>query len=76
MRKAGGFKVQDHDGTVDGSVVRVGHDGHQVAQIALHAGNELDTLLLGRAKGRGERLRAAVVGDGDGGMPPLGRLRD
>ena len=76
MRKAGGFKVQDHDGAVDGAVVRVGHDGNQVAQIALHAGNELDTLLLGRAKGRGERLRAAVVGDGDGGMPPLGRLRD
>ena len=76
VRKAGGFKVQHHDGAVDGVVVRVGHDGDQIAQIALHAGDELDALLLGRAESRGEGLRAAVVGDGHGGMAPPGRLRD
>ena len=74
VRKPRGFKVQHHDGAVDGAVVRVGYDGDQVAQIPLHAGNELDALLLGRAEGRGEGLRAAVVGDGHGGVAPFGRL--
>ena len=76
VRKPGGFKVQHHDGAVDGAVVRVGHDGNQVAQIALHAGNELDVVFFRRAERRRECLRAAVVGDGHGRMPPFGRLRD
>ena len=61
---------------MDGTAVRALHDGHEVAQIALHAGDELDIVLLGRAEGSREGLRRAMVGDGDGGVSPLGGLLD
>ena len=45
-------------------------------EVALAAGDELDVLAARRAEGLREGLHHAVVGDGDGGMPPCGGLRD
>ena len=71
--KAGGLEVQHHNGAGKEPVVRVLDDRHHIHQIALHAGNELNVVFLGRAKGRREGLRRAVIRDGYGGMAPPGR---
>ena len=71
--KTGGLKVQHHDRAGKKPVVRILDDGHHIHQIALHAGNELDVVLLGRAEGRRESLRGAVIRNGHGGMAPPGR---
>ena len=71
--KAGGLKVQHHNGAGKGPVVRVLDDGHHIHQIALHAGDELDVVFLGRAEGRREGLRRAVIRNGHGRMAPPGR---
>ena len=71
--KAGGLKVQHHNGAGKGPVVRVLDDRHHIHQIALHAGDELDVVFLGRAEGRREGLRGAVIRNGHGRMAPPGR---
>ena len=66
-----GFKVHHDDIVRERPVVAVlDHDGH-IRQIALHARNELDFVLLRRAEGFRERLHHAVIRDGDGRDAPI-----
>ena len=73
--QAGGFKVQHHD-VQRQIILRAGHGLVVVGEIALHAGEQFDVVLLRRAKGFGEGLHHAVVGNGDGLVAPLRRPRD
>ena len=73
-----GLHVQHHEGrAVEGLVRRALDDVRRVLdEIALAAGDELDSRLLGRAEGLGEGLHHAVVGDGHGPVAPRRRLLD
>ena len=76
--QARGLKIQhDKGGVFEGAAVAACDDLRGVLdKVALAAGNELDVLAAHRAEGLREGLHHAVVGDGDGGMPPCGGLRN
>ena len=72
------LKIEDDEsGVFESAAVAAGDDLRGVLdEIALAAGDELDVLAAHRAEGLREGLHHAVVGDGDGGMPPGGGLRN
>ena len=67
----GGFKVQHDDGIINRAVVFISDNLRFVDKVALAARNQLNRLLFDGIERRRERLHHTVVGNRDGGMPPL-----
>ena len=87
LRHAAGAEMEARGLDVEGDVLLVErevvaraaggkHAVHVVDEIALHAVDDLDAVLLRGLPHIGERLRAAVVGHGDGRVAPLGGALD
>ena len=74
--QTGRLKIQHHNGRVEVIFRRICDCYGFIDQVALTAWNQLDVLSLYSTEGRREGLHYAVVGNGNGRVPPLNGTLD